>query len=108
MTPSDSAGCPRCGADRLKAAPLPIIEPLAKLGGSKRRYKCSACGWVGRRHRLKRRNQDVASLTPRQIPAKRAGWFFVFVTLFMILTGFMAVRDCRGASRGQIEGGLTP
>lgn len=90
-----SSGCPKCGADRLKSAPFPVVDTLVTLVSLRRRYRCSACGWAGRRHRLKRRNQELSSLTPQTVPAKRAIWLFLVVVAFLIVSGTMAMRGCR-------------
>lgn len=47
-------GCPNCGADRLRSASIPIIDQFRRLTSSRRRYRCSVCGWRGFRHRLVR------------------------------------------------------
>ena len=101
-------GCPRCGADRLKAAPVPIVDVALNLFSARRRYKCAACGWAGRRHRLRRRSQDLPSLSPRSTPRGMAVGFFVMVVLFLLTTGALLMRSCNEAPRGPVEGAGSP
>lgn len=101
-------GCPHCGSDRLKAAPLAIIDTLLNIVSSRRRYKCGACGWRGRRHRLKRRNSELPSLSPRSTPRRNAVWFSMFVVAFLLVTGGLLMRSCNEAPRAPIEGGGLP
>lgn len=100
-----SSGCPKCGSERLKSAPLVGVDPLVRLVSMKRRYKCAACGWTGWHRRLRRRNNDVPSLTPRQKPQRRAWAFFVFAALFLVVSGAMLFRECGTRPSAPIDGG---
>lgn len=107
MTASSASGCPACGSERLKSAPIPIVDSVARLVSGRRRYKCAACGWAGWRRRLRRRHDDVPSLTPRQKPQSSAVWFFVFVVIFLVASGVLLTRGCASDSSGPIESGAT-
>ena len=98
-------GCPKCGSERLKAAPLFLFDSILNLVDSRRRYKCSACGWRGRRHRLKRRNSELPSLAPRTTPRGPAVWFSLSVVVFLLIAGGLLMRSCSEAPRTPIEGG---
>ena len=104
MTPIGS-GCPRCRAERIKASPLPLIDGAISLFTRTHRYRCSACGWTGRRRRLKRRQHSQPSLAPRTAPEKRAVVFFVFVIGFLLITGGLLMRSCNQSPRAPIDGG---
>jgi len=99
------AGCGKCGADRLKAAPVPIVDATARLLGLKRRYRCSVCGWTGWRHRLRRRSDDVPSLSQRETAAKPAVTFFVLIVILLLISAVLLVRGCEAGSRAPIETG---
>ena len=91
-------GCPSCGSDRLKAAPLPIISLLAAPVVPRRRYRCADCRWTGWKHRLRRRSDATASasLQQRETPDAPALWFFVLVLAFMAIVTVMLMRSCGG------------
>lgn len=98
-------GCSKCGSDRLKAAPIVLVDSVLNLVGSRRRYKCAACGWRGRRHRLKRRNSELPSLRPGTKARSNEVWFSLFVAAFLLVTGGLLMRSCNEASRAPVEGG---
>lgn len=98
-------GCPKCGSDRLKAAPRALADGLLDRFSSRRRYKCSACGWQGRRHRLRRRSQEMSgSLAPHTAPKAPAVWFAVFVVISLLLSGAVLMKNCNEGPHGLIEG----
>ena len=99
-------GCPKCGSERLKAAPLFFVDLILNLVDSRRRYKCSACAWRGRRHRLKRRHGEFPSLAPRTTPQGAAVWFSLFVVLFLLIAGGLLMRSCAAASGAPVAGGV--
>lgn len=99
-----SSGCPKCGAERLKSSAIPVVDPVVRLlTGGRRRYRCVACGWIGRRHRLTRRSFDMPSLAPKRAPAGRAVSFFAVVLLFLLITGTVVIRQCAADRRASLE-----
>lgn len=60
-------GCPSCGSDRLRRRHH-ALGVIVALASGKRRYRCSACGWSGWRHRLKR-HRGSGGGAPRGIRA---------------------------------------
>lgn len=94
------SGCPRCGGEQLKSAPLlfGLELGLRVIAGGRRRYRCSACGWTGRRRRLHRRRSNLPSLSQGRTPTGRAVSLFVFTLIFLVVTGVLAARGC---PRGQ-------
>lgn len=105
---SHTSGCPRCGVDRLKSAPIPVIDLPLRLLVRRRRYKCSGCGWTGWRRRLRRRRDDVPSLAPQIAPAGRAVGFSMVVLALLLVSGVMLMRSCRSSDPGVIEGAGQP
>lgn len=95
-------GCPNCGAERLKAAPVPLIDPVLNVFSSRRRYRCSGCGWTGRRRRLKRRSHELSS--PRVATAKGVGLFAIVIVL--LISGGLYVQSCveRPAKQVEVDG----
>ena len=90
-----TTGCPACGSDRLKRAPLPVVSVLAGAVMRRRRYRCADCGWTGWRHRLRRRSDSLAvSLQPRELPEGRAWWFFGLALTLFVLTSVLLVQSC--------------
>jgi hypothetical protein len=85
-------GCPKCGSDILRSAPLPIVGPLVKPFVEKRRYRCRQCDWTGWRHRLHRRNSALPSSGGSRSVDRRAIWFFIVVVLFIVATAIMLIR----------------
>jgi hypothetical protein len=94
------SGCPQCGSDRLKAAPLALVSTLAAPWSPLRRYGCPACGWHGWRRRLRRRHQDLPSLAQHRAPTRAAGVFFAGVLLFLLVTGVLLMRSCGPTTSG--------
>jgi hypothetical protein len=100
VTKSSASGCPKCGTDRLKSAPMPGLDAIARFISGKRRYRCAACGWTGWIRRLRRRHHDVPSLAPRQRPQRMAYVLFVFAAVFLVVSGAMLFRACNEGSAG--------
>ena len=92
MTPIGS-GCPRCRAERIKASPLPLIDGAISLFTRTHRYRCSACGWTGRRRRLKRRQHSQPSLAPRTTPVYLAAVPVAAMALVYLFYGFTVPAD---------------
>lgn len=98
-----SSGCPRCGADRMKSAPIFVVDSVARVTLRRRRYRCGACGWIGWRRRLRRRVSEVPTLTPRQGPTRRAAAVSLFAAAFLIVSGLLLIRGCNAGPRPPIE-----
>ena len=89
-------GCPECGSQRLKSAPLPLVSTLARVASVKRRYRCSDCEWTGWRHRLQRmggasRADEIFNGHEVQ---HREVWYFVFVTVAFVLFLGVVMKQC--------------
>ena len=95
-------GCPTCGSERLKAAPVFAVDALRGALDRRRRYRCSACGWSGWKHRLKRRSSGETNLTPNAAPAGRAVWFALVVVAVLAVSGAMFTSSCQ--ERSEIGG----
>src|SRR3954465_7391314 len=98
-------GCPACGADRLKSAPLIAVSALLTPVSSKRRYRCDKCKWTGWKHRLKsvgalRGTTDRRSRTSKD---GRAITFALAVLTFMAVVGFFLTRSCGPDDPAPIE-----
>jgi len=100
---SFASGCPSCGADRLKSAPVMALESLVRLVSEKRRYRCAGCGWTGWRRRLIRRKRDVPSLNQKRTATPPAVIFFIFVVAFLLVSGVFLVRGCSTRPQGATE-----
>jgi hypothetical protein len=87
------AGCPACGSDRLKSAPVFLASPVMSLAG-RRRYRCAACGWHGWKHRLRRRRNGSGALVERKTPAVPAAAFFIVILLALVLSLIFLARSC--------------
>ena len=90
--PDAAHGCPKCGADLLKRAPLPIVGRLIKPFTRRRRYRCRECGWTGWKHRLQRRNSQFLTPRPQDGVDPRAVWFFIAVVVFLIVVTILLLR----------------
>ena len=89
-------GCPECGSQRLKSAPLALVSTLARVASVKRRYRCSDCQWTGWRHRLQRmggasRSDQVFDGHEIQ---RREVWYFVVVTVAFVLFLGVIMKQC--------------
>jgi hypothetical protein len=89
---SHTHGCPKCGADVLRRAPLPVIGVLIGPFTNKHRYGCRECGWTGWKRRLQRRSSQ--SITPKRRDGiePRAAWFFIAVVFFLIVVTILLLR----------------
>jgi hypothetical protein len=92
-------GCPACGADRLKGAPLPLVSAVVFPLVRRYRYRCSSCRWSGWKRRLKPRG-EIHGGTIRQRSSKdvRAGSFAIVLVLFPVIVTVLLVRSCELAS----------
>ena len=86
-------GCPSCGSERLKGAPLLVVSPMAELLFVRRRYRCPDCAWRGWKHRLRRLGKP-ATLILNEAPQARATWFFVLLLALLLTAAVMLVRSC--------------
>ncbi len=86
--------CPRCGSDRYRGAPFPILGALADRIMGRRRYRCAACGLSRWSHRLSRRHGVSAQKVTDERSATSAYSFFVIIVAFMALTGAAAASNC--------------
>jgi hypothetical protein len=86
-------GCPSCGSDRLKGAPLPLVSPIAEMVLSRRRYRCSDCSWSGWKHRLRRIGKPTSLVDPKA-PEARAIWFFVVLIALLVTAAVLLLRSC--------------
>jgi hypothetical protein len=87
------SGCPSCGSERLKGAPLPIVSPVAELLLARRRYRCSDCSWSGWKHRLRRIGKPTSLADPSE-PQPRAIWFSVALVGLLLTAAVMLLRSC--------------
>jgi hypothetical protein len=96
-------GCPACGADRLKGAPLPLISAVVFPFIHRYRYRCSSCRWSGWKRRLKSHG-DIHGGTIRHRSSKdvRAVSFAIALVLFLVIVTSLLVGSCEHA-RGPIE-----
>jgi hypothetical protein len=90
-------GCPGCGSDRLKSASAPLWG-AAFVAAGRRRYRCVDCGWIGWKHRLRRRQHSGVSLQQRESPDARAVWFFGLVVTFLAISTILLLRACESVS----------
>jgi hypothetical protein len=97
-------GCPSCGSQHLKGAPLPLVSPIAARLVSRRRYRCSDCAWSGWKHRLRRLGQSTSALSADEAPEARATWFFVLLVGLLLTASIMLVRSCEPPSEQQAAG----
>jgi hypothetical protein len=99
-------GCPACGADRLKGAPLPLVSAVVFPLIRRYRYRCSSCRWSGWKRRLKSRG-EIHSGTIRHRSNKdvRAVSFAIALVLFLVSVSVLLVRSCE-RTQGPIE--ITP
>lgn len=86
-------GCPSCGSQRLKGAPLPLVGPVAERLFSRRRYRCTECAWRGWKHRMRRLGKPT-SLIETDSPRARATWFFVLLVGLLLTASILLVRSC--------------
>ncbi len=96
-------GCQKCGSDRLKAAPIPIVSALLAPFVNRRRYACANCGWRWWSRPLRHRSghATVGAFSSR-LP-KRAGVFSLLVLLTIVLSGLAAMRECRPRGPGPVS-----
>jgi len=96
-------GCPACGADRLKGAPLPLVSAVVFPLIRRYRYRCSNCRWTGWKRRLKSR-RDTHGGTIRQRSSKdvRAVSFAIALVLFLVIVTVLLLRSFE-STRGPIE-----
>jgi hypothetical protein len=88
-------GCPECGSNRLKGAPVPLVSVLIGAVTRRRRYKCADCQWTGWKHRLRRRSDSLAvGLQPRELPEARAWWFFGLMVGLLGLAAVLLAQNC--------------
>ena len=87
-------GCPRCGGDRLKSAPMPVLSAVLKLFWRKRRYRCADCGTISWHHRLQRRSTALPSLAPSATAGAPAIVFVVIVVGILLSSGIALTRSC--------------
>ena len=89
-------GCPKCGSQRLKSAPLPLVSTLARVASVKRRYRCSDCEWTGWRHRLQRMGgaSRADQIFDGHEVQHREVWYFVFVTVAFVLFLGIVMKQC--------------
>ncbi|HMD34296.1 MAG TPA: hypothetical protein VKH42_04980 [Vicinamibacterales bacterium] len=89
-------GCPDCGSQRLKSAPLPLVGPLLRLVSSKRRYCCGDCRWIGWRHRLARLGGPGLAdqvFDAHKVRAREMWYFAVVTVVFVLFLGAM-LKQC--------------
>jgi hypothetical protein len=104
---SRAHGCPKCGADVLKRAPVPIIGLLIGPFTNKHRYRCRECGWTGWKHRLKRRNSQPLTTRRRDGVEPRGAWFFIAVVIFLIVVSILLFRTWDASQPTEVPvGGL--
>lgn len=99
-----TGGCPRCKADRIKAAPVSVVSPVVNLVSERRRYRCAECGWAGWRRRLRRREQAAHQSSRRSGTPFRARMFFWLLIAAILSSGAFAYQSCefeRPASPGE-------
>src|SRR5207237_10023097 len=91
-------GCPACGSERLKGAPLLLVSAVASPVVHRRRYQCSSCDWKGWKHRLQRR-RGVSSGTAKQktLSDRRAVSLALGVIAFVVLVAALLLRSCEPA-----------
>jgi hypothetical protein len=87
-------GCPSCASQHLKGAPLTLVSPIAGRLLSRRRYRCSDCGWRGWKHRLRRLGQPTSSLVADGAPQARETWFFALLIGLLLTAAAMLIRNC--------------
>src|ERR1700687_4093381 len=87
-------GCPSCGSQPLKGAPLPVVSLAAELLSLRRRYRCSDCAWHGWKHRLRRIGKP-SSLIDTEAPKARAIWFSVLLFGLLLTASFTLLRSCQ-------------
>lgn len=93
MSPSEAQGCPRCGTDRLRSAPVPMLGLSTRPDG-RRRYRCTSCGWVGWKHRLQRRRLDGRAVTQKRVPLNRAMLWTLIIVVFALWSGGALAKSC--------------
>jgi hypothetical protein len=76
----------------LKSAPLPVIGLLVKPFTRQHRYRCRDCGWVGWKHRLRRRNSAFVARSRGNGVEPRAVWYFIVVVIFLIVVTILLFR----------------
>jgi rubredoxin len=92
-----TGGCPECGAQRLRSAPIPLVSAVIDRTSGKRRYRCSACQWIGWQHRLQRRNAAPGGgeeIFDAQAARKKEAWYFVVVMLAFLLFLGVVMKNC--------------
>jgi hypothetical protein len=99
-------GCPSCGLQLLKGTPLPLVSPMAELLFSRRRYRCSGCGWRGWKHRLQRLGRPTGNLIDKGGASARATWFFVILIGLLLAAAAVLVRSCEPADPHPMEGAI--
>ena len=95
-------GCPSCGADRLKAAPVPIVDALLSVLVRRRRYRCVECAWVGWRHRLRRHTNEPSSQRSTQASA---AVLIGFIAVVLLIGGGLLMESCGEQSASVSDGG---
>ena len=95
-----TSGCPSCGSDRLKKAPIPLlslaVEPLVR----RRRYQCGDCKWVGWKRRLRRSTRTVnGSIQAGNSTDRKAILFSVAVLTMMTVASGMLITSCERVER---------
>ena len=101
-------GCPSCGSQHLKGAPLALVSPIAARLVSRRRYRCSDCAWRGWKHRLRRLGQPSGTLIADEAPQARATWFFTLLVGLLVTASIMLVRSCEPSQQGPAAFVLDP
>ena len=92
-----TSGCPKCGAQRLRSAPIPLVSALVGRSSGKRRYRCSACQWTGWQHRLQRRNGAATGgehIFDAQEHRKKEMWYFAVVMLSFFAFLGIVMKNC--------------
>ena len=92
------SGCYKCGSDRLKGAPLPVVGTLAGALTRRRRYRCSGCGWAGWRHPLRRRSGAGVPLVAKRTPDRPAITFFTIFAGALVTATLMLATSCEPAA----------
>lgn len=89
--------CKRCGSDRHRSAPLPVIDAIVGALTGRRRYACTACGVKTWRHRLARRGEPLAPQIENSRPTSRAYSLFILVLGFTVVAAIGAMSNCQSS-----------
>jgi predicted RNA-binding Zn-ribbon protein involved in translation (DUF1610 family) len=96
-------GCPSCGSERLRHVE-DASDRLARFAG-KRHYRCSACGWSGWKHRLKRRHRAATPRAERpQITRKQV--IFLLICLAVVIAWYIV--QSSGPPKAQPDMNIIP